>query len=131
MTVPEPTVDPSWGDAPDKNEHAKFKNIYEITLNNSAVGYYLFSALNDIIFLTNFTLTNYIANDVFGELNTNACPNYDIYIPIIVNDGSNLINTYCYINSQGEMTLPNSYSNVDIYLIGISFNISANYFSLV
>lgn len=131
MSVEEPIVDPSWGDAPDKNEHAKFKNIYEITLNNSAVGYCLYTSLNDVVFLTNYSLFNYTAGDSFGELNTNCIPDYDIYLPIIVNDGTNKLNTYCHINTSGEMSLPDSYTAVDVYLIGLEFNNCANYFSLI
>ena len=93
MTIPEPTVDPSWGDAPDLNEHAKFKNIYEITLNSTTVGYCLYTSLNDVVFLSNFNLTNYTALDSFGTLPSDCTPITDIFMPIIVNDGTNIISS--------------------------------------
>lgn len=128
MAEQEPVVDPSWSDTPEPNEHARFKDIYEIVDNNTAVGYCIISALNDVIFLNDFTLTNYTSNTTFGTLNSNCIPDTQAYIPVIVNDGTNIINTYLIISTSGEIALPDSYSSVTIYTKRLSFNNCANYF---
>lgn len=129
MAEQEPVVDPSWSDTPEANEHARFKNIYDITLNNTNVGYCILSALNDVIFLNNFTVANYTAGDTFGELLDACIPDSITYIPVVIDDGTNMLNSYVIVSNIGEMSLPDSYTSATIFLKRLSFNNCPNYFN--
>lgn len=129
MSVEEPVVDPSWSDAPETNEHARFRDIYEILDGSNVICYCIYTSLNDVIFLEDITIQNYTADSALGTMASDCIPSIDQYITCVVDDGTNFTLTYCKIDSTGQISIPVSYVSATIHLRGLSYNNCANYFN--
>lgn len=129
MPEEEPVVDPTWGDEPEANEHAKFRNIYIITDTNNNSIPCIFSALNDVIFLRNFTLTNYTGNATFATLPTDLRPTIVAYLPCVISSGNDLAITFITINTNGTMSIPSSHTSAILHTAYHSFNLSPDFFT--
>lgn len=124
----EPIVDPSWSDEPEPDEHAKFKDLYEIDLGNDECSYCILSSFNDVIFLENFELDNYTANNTVGTLPSDCVPSTNIYLPCVISETSTAI-TILKIDTNGNLSIPSSHSSAILHTLGLTFNICANYFN--
>lgn len=87
----------------------------------------MLSCTNDVQPIGDWTLSNYVANSPFATLPVECRPQKIVKIPVVVNDGTERI-VVMTVNPDGTMTLPFNYSAASLFLSGINFNISDNWY---
>lgn len=87
----------------------------------------MLSCTNDVQPIGDWTLTDYTANSSFSTLPSECRPMKTLKIPVVVNDGIDRI-VVLTVNTDGTMTLPSDYASATVYLSGINFNISDNWY---
>lgn len=87
----------------------------------------MLSCTNDVQPIGDWTLTDYTANKPFATLHDACRPQKVVKIPVVVNDGSDRV-VVMTVNTDGTMTLPFDYASATLFLSGISFNISDNWY---
>lgn len=87
----------------------------------------MLSCTNDVQPIGDWTLTNYAANEAFCTLPIECRPEKVVKIPVAVNDGTDRL-VIMTVNTDGTMTLPFDYASATLYLSGINFNISDNWY---
>lgn len=121
---------PEQADKGNPNVFTTFKGRYELvaaegqTVDTSVV---MLSCTNDVQTIGDWTLTNYSAGEWFAMLPIECCPGKLVKIPVVVNDGSDRM-VVMTVNADGTMTLPFDYAAATLFLSGINFNISDNWY---
>lgn len=87
----------------------------------------MLSCTNDVQPIGDWTLTDYTANEPFAALPDGCRPQKVVKIPVVVNDGSDRM-VVMTVNADGTMTLPFDYASATLFLSGINFNISDNWY---
>ena len=87
----------------------------------------MLSCTNDVQPIGDWTLTDYTANNPFATLPDECKPGKVVKVPVVVNDGEDRI-VVMTVNTDGAMTIPSDYSSATVYLSGINFNISDNWY---
>ena len=87
----------------------------------------MLSCTNDVQPIGDWALTNYAANTAFATLPIECRPSKTVKIPVVVNDGEDRI-AVMTVNVDGHITLPINYSQATVFLSGINFNISDNWY---
>lgn len=87
----------------------------------------MLSCTNDVQPIGDWTLADYTANAPFAALPDECRPMKTVKIPVVVNDGSDRI-VVMTVKPDGTMTLPFDYESATLYLSGINFNISDNWY---
>ena len=87
----------------------------------------MLSCTNDVQPIGDWTLTDYTANEPFAKLPDECKPGKIVKVPIVVNDGEDRI-VVMTVNADGAMALPSDYASATVYLSGINFNISDNWY---
>lgn len=84
----------------------------------------MLSCVEDVQFLGNITLKDYVGDNIIGVLPNECAPKYLTKFPIAVGNQIDILT----INSNGEFSLANSYQDDIIYLCGVSFNVSNRWY---
>lgn len=87
----------------------------------------MLSCTNDVQPIGDWTLTDYTANEPFAALPDECKPGKIVKVPVIVNNGEDRI-VVMTVKTDGAMTLPFDYASATVYLSGINFNISDNWY---
>ena len=87
----------------------------------------MLSCTNDVQPIGDWTLTDYTANNPFATLPDECKPGKLVKVPVVVNDGEDRI-VVMTVNTDGAMTIPSDYASATVYLSGINFNISDNWY---
>ena len=87
----------------------------------------MLSCTNDVQPIGDWTLTDYTASEPFATLTDGCRPQKVVKTPVVVNDGTDRI-VVMTVNTDGTMTLPFDYSTATLFLSGINFNISDNWY---
>lgn len=87
----------------------------------------MLSCTNDVQPMGDWTLTDYTANNPFATLPDECKPGKILKVPVVVNNGEDRI-AVMTVNTDGTMTLPFDYVSATVYLSGINFNISDNWY---
>lgn len=112
------------------NVFTTFKGRYHLVASAGQVvdtNVVMLSCTNDVQPIGDWTLTNYTANTPFATLPDECRPQKIVKIPVVVNDGTDRIGVMS-VNTDGTMTLPFDYSVATLFLSGINFNISDNWY---
>ena len=88
----------------------------------------MLTSTNDVQIMGDANLTNYTANDNVLTLPTECRPDRIVKIPVIVNDGTDRVVPFT-IDTNGNCTLPYSYTSADVYLSGVNFNVSDRWYA--
>lgn len=117
-------------DTGNPNFFKTFKGRYELvpasgqTTDSNVV---MLSCVNDVQFMGDFLLTNYVAGDAIATLPEECRPGKIVKVPVVFNDGADAI-VVMTVNTDGTMTLPCDFASATLYLSGINFNISDNWY---
>lgn len=87
----------------------------------------MLSCTNDVQPIGDWTLSNYVANKPFATLPVECRPKKIVKVPVVVNDGAERM-VVMTVNPDGTMALPFNYSAASLFLSGINFNISDNWY---
>ena len=87
----------------------------------------MLSCTNDVQPIGDWTLTDYTANEPVAALPVECRPKKIVKMPVVVNDGTDRI-VVMTVNTDGTMTLPFDYASATLFLSGINFNISDNWY---
>lgn len=94
-------------------------------MNTTAV---MLTSTNDVQIMGDAALDNYTAGDEVLTLPVECCPDRIVKIPVIVNDGTDRVVPFT-IDTNGNCTLPYSYTSADVYLSGVNFNVSDRWYA--
>lgn len=112
------------------NVFTTFKGRYHLVASAGQVvdtDVVMLSCTNDVQLIGDWTFTDYVANKPFATLPAECRPQKVVKIPVVVNDGSDRI-VVMTVNTDGTMTLPFDYAAATLFLSGINFNISDNWY---
>lgn len=87
----------------------------------------MLSCTNDVQPIGDWTLTDYTANESFATLPEECRPAKTVKIPVVVNDGDEKL-AILTVSANGEMRLPIPMTYGMVYLSGVNFNISRNWY---
>lgn len=87
----------------------------------------MLSCTNDVQIIGDCTLTNYTALETITTLPEECRSGKVVKIPVIVDDGTERM-VALTVNVDGTVTLPFDYASAVIYLSGVNFNISDNWY---
>lgn len=84
----------------------------------------MLTSTNDVQLLGDWTILDYQASTPFGTLPEECRPKKVVKIPVVVDNVIDILS----IQTNGEMALANSHDDGILYLSGINFNISGNWY---
>lgn len=88
----------------------------------------MLSCVNDVQIIGDCELTNYVAGATLTTLSPECTPGKVVKIPVCANDGVDDRVIIMTVNMDGTITLPFDYTTGHLYLSGINFNISDNWY---
>ena len=96
-----------------------------VTLDSDNV---MLSSDNDVTFMGTASTSDYIAGDVLMIMPVECRPAVDIYLPCCISvDGTHQL-SFVQIDTDGYVTLPDSFTNLVVELAGMTYNIGVNFY---
>ena len=88
----------------------------------------MLSSDNDVTFMGTASTSDYIAGDVLMIMPVECRPAVDIYLPCCISvDGTHQL-SFVQIDTDGYVTLPDSFTNLVVELAGMTYNIGVNFY---
>lgn len=96
-----------------------------VTLDSANV---MLSSDNDVTFTGTASASDYTAGDVLMIMPTECRPVVDIYLPCCISVGGAVQVGFVQIDTDGYVTLHDSFSNLVVELAGMTYNIGVNFY---
>lgn len=84
----------------------------------------MLTSANDVQPIGDWTILDYQASETFGTLPNECRPKKEVKIPVVIDTAIDILS----IQTNGDMSLANSHDAGILYLSGINFNISDNWY---